>query len=68
VIDEDYYWAKAEEALEKADRHSVLGNYFISIALAYRLLAFSETRYRNSRLGRAHEEVASRANPPAQIA
>ncbi len=68
MIDEDYYWAKAKEALEKADSHSVLGNYFVSIALAYRLLAFSETKYRNSRFGRAHEKVASRANPPAQIA
>lgn len=48
VVTVDYYWIKAEEALAKADAHKLLGNYYVAVALAYRLLAFSEAKFRNS--------------------
>jgi hypothetical protein len=44
----DYYWAKAEEALDKADNQKLLSSYFVAVALAYRMLAYGEVKFRNS--------------------
>jgi hypothetical protein len=42
----DYYWMKAGEALTQADARPGLANFFLSIALAYRLLADGEVGFR----------------------
>lgn len=61
----DYYWAKAEEALAKADAHPLLGNFFLSVALAYRLLACSEARFRSSRPNAPAHDLARRTSSAA---
>jgi hypothetical protein len=43
----EYYWAKADEALAKADTQKLLSGYFIAVALAYRTLAFGEVKFRS---------------------
>jgi len=42
MIAVEYYWTKAQEALEKADRQTPLSACFVSIAMVYRALADSE--------------------------
>jgi len=45
MIAVDYYWAKANEALNKADAQAPLSGCFVSIALVYRALADGEVHF-----------------------
>jgi hypothetical protein len=42
----DFYWMKAGEALTRADAQPGLANFFLSTALAYRILADGEAGFR----------------------
>jgi len=64
VVPADYYWTKAEEALQRADAQTLLNNYFVSVAVAYSLLARSEARFR-SRRPRALSREGARIPEPA---
>lgn len=45
MIAVDYYWAKAQEALNKADTQAPLSSCFVSIALVYQALADGEVHF-----------------------
>jgi hypothetical protein len=56
----EYDWERAADALKRADAQPVFANFFVAIALAYRLLADGETNFR----ARCERASQGQAQPP----